>query len=49
MSSKDFNAILESAAKLPDGSFRVIASLAIPGKGLGPFRYEGTRSMIPTI
>lgn len=47
MTTRDFQHILDKAAKLPDGSFRAIASLAIPGKGLGPFRYEGTRSDDP--
>jgi hypothetical protein len=47
MSARDFHDILEKVAMLPDGSFRVLASLAIPGKGLGPFRYEGTRSDDP--
>jgi hypothetical protein len=39
--------ILANVPRLPDGSFRVIASLAIPGKNLGPFRYEGTRTDDP--
>jgi hypothetical protein len=47
MCTRDFHDILDKVAMLPDGSFRVIASLAIPGKGLGPFRYEGTRSDDP--
>jgi hypothetical protein len=47
MTARDFRHILDKAAKLPDGSFRAIASLAISGKGLGPFRYEGTRSDDP--
>jgi hypothetical protein len=47
MAPSDFRDILNKAAKLPDGSFRVMASLLIPGKGLGPFRYEGTRSDDP--
>jgi hypothetical protein len=47
MSTGDFHDILDKVAKLPDGSFRALASLAIPGKGIGPFRYEGTRSDDP--
>ncbi len=47
LTTKDFLDILEKVPLLPDGSFRVIASLAIPGKGIGPFRYEGTRSDDP--
>ncbi len=47
MATKDLWDILEKVPILPDGSFRVVASLAIPGKGLGPFRYEGTRSDDP--
>jgi hypothetical protein len=39
--------ILARSAVLPDGSFRVTASLAISGRDLGPFRYEGTRSDDP--
>ncbi len=45
--TKDLFEILAKVPLLPDGSFRVVASLAIPGKGLGPFRYEGTRSDDP--
>jgi hypothetical protein len=47
MTARDFQNILDKAAMEPDGSFRMAASLAIPGKGLGPFRYEGTRSDDP--
>ncbi|MDR0842953.1 MAG: hypothetical protein LBP68_06000 [Acidobacteriota bacterium] len=43
MSEKDMGEILDKAAILPDGSMRVIASFGIAGKGIGPFRYEGTR------
>ncbi|HEY3444006.1 MAG TPA: hypothetical protein VGK29_24850 [Paludibaculum sp.] len=34
-------------ARNADGSLRVVASLAAPGKPLGPFLYEGTRSDDP--
>jgi hypothetical protein len=47
MVAKDLFDILAKVPLLPDGSFRVTASLAIPGKSLGPFRYEGTRSDDP--
>jgi hypothetical protein len=47
MTARDLDDMLEKAAMMPDGSFRVVASLAIPGRGLGPFRYEGTRSDDP--
>jgi hypothetical protein len=45
--SRDFLDVLGKAPRFPDGSFRVVASLAIPGKDLGPFRYEGTPSDDP--
>ncbi len=47
MGMGDLLDVLAKVPLLPDGSFRVAASLAIPGKGLGPFRYEGTRSDDP--
>ena len=47
MLADDLVDILEKVSLLPDGSFRAVASLAIPGKDLGPFRYEGTRSDDP--
>jgi hypothetical protein len=47
MVNRDLLEILARVPLLPDGSFRVVASLMIPGKGLGPFRYEGTRSDDP--
>lgn len=47
MVAKDLYDILAQIPLLPDGTFRVVASLAIPGKELGPFRYEGTRSDDP--
>jgi hypothetical protein len=39
----DIEALLERAAKRPDGGYRVIASKGLSGKPLGPFRYWGTR------
>ena len=39
----DVNAILERAARNPDGTYRATAGRLIKGKVLGPFRYEGTR------
>lgn len=47
LATKDLFDILARVPLLPDGSFRVVASLAIPGRGIGPFRYEGTRSDDP--
>jgi len=39
----DLSALLEHAARKPDGTYRVIAGRLLPGKILGNFRYEGTR------
>ena len=39
----DLSAILELAARRPDGTYRVVAGRLLPGKILGNFRYEGTR------
>ena len=43
MRPADVDAVLAQAARNPDGSYRVVASKALPGKPLGPFRYYGTR------
>jgi hypothetical protein len=39
----DLDAVLERAPKSPDGTYRAAAGRFLPGKVLGPFRYEGTR------
>jgi len=39
----DMNAVLETAARNPDGSYRVIAGRLLPGKILGGYLYAGTR------
>jgi hypothetical protein len=39
----DLEDVLERAARSADGSYRVIAGRAIPGRTLGGFRYHGTR------
>ena len=39
----DLRDILAHAARSRDGSYRIMASLAVPGRDIGPFRYEGTR------
>ena len=39
----DLAIVLDKAARREDGSYRVTASLRLPGKDLGPFRYAGTR------
>ena len=36
--------ILSTAARLPDGRVRVVASLGVEGQPVGPFRFFGTRS-----
>jgi hypothetical protein len=39
----DLDAVLGRAARNADGTYEVAAARALPGKILGPFRYEGTR------
>ncbi len=43
MTGEDLDALLAKAARNADGSYRVVASKAVDGKPLGPFRYYGTR------
>jgi hypothetical protein len=43
MRPDDVDAVLERCARRADGSYRVAAGRLLPGKVLGPFRYEGTR------
>ncbi len=39
----DVDELLAKGARRPDGRFRVIASRALPGTPVGPFKYYGTR------
>jgi len=39
----DMNAILETVARKPDGTYRIVAGRLIRGKILGGYAYEGTR------
>jgi hypothetical protein len=43
MRRNDLDAILERASRSADGTYRAAAARLLPGKVLGPFRYEGTR------
>ena len=43
----DLDAVLERAARNADGTYRSGRGRQLPGKILGPFRYEGTRSDDP--
>ena len=43
MKPRDVDELLERAARDKDGSYRVLASKALSGRPLGPFRYYGTR------
>jgi hypothetical protein len=43
----DLHSILETAARNPDGTYRIVAGRLIPGKILGNFRFNGTRSDDP--
>lgn len=43
LTEEDVDALLRKVARNADGSYRVIASKAVEGKPLGPFRYHGTR------
>lgn len=44
MKPEDIDEILRKVARRPDGSIQAVASLALKGAPLGPFRYFGTRS-----
>ncbi len=39
----DLESVLGKAARKDDGTYRIVASKALPGRPLGPFRYHGTR------
>ena len=43
LTRRDLSAILERAQRSADGTYRAAAGRLLPGKVLGPFRYEGTR------
>ena len=43
MRDDDVDAVLRVAARRPDGSYRVVASRALPGEPVGPFLFAGTR------
>ena len=43
MTPRDLDDLLEKAPQEPDGTYRVLASKALSGRPLGPFRYYGTR------
>jgi hypothetical protein len=43
MTAEDLEDLLAKAARREDGSYRVVASKALPGKPVGHFKYYGTR------
>jgi len=47
MAWNDVKELAEDAHHYSDGTFRIVASLAVEGEYVGPFRYEGTRSDDP--
>ena len=47
MSEEDLYKILSRLNLRPDGTVRVVASLALEGRPVGPFLYEGTRADDP--
>jgi hypothetical protein len=47
MSGRDLDEILARVHRGKDGRYRATASVAVPGKPLGPYRYFGTRSDDP--
>jgi hypothetical protein len=47
MKSRAITEVLMKVKQSPDGSYRVTASLALPGRTIGPPRYYGTRSDDP--
>jgi hypothetical protein len=47
MTREDLDEIFARAARNADGTYRAAAGRQLPGRVLGPFRYEGTRSDDP--
>jgi hypothetical protein len=47
LTSRDVDTLLRIAAQETDGSYRIVASRALPGRPVGPFLYVGTRSDDP--
>ncbi len=47
MTDGDVDRLLARAARNADRSYRVLASLRLPGQPVGPFRYTGTRADDP--
>jgi hypothetical protein len=47
MTFDDIHRVLDRANKRPDGTYRMLASLAIPGRIIGGFKYFGTRKDDP--
>jgi hypothetical protein len=43
LTEQDIDALLKRVARNADGSYRVVASKAVQGKPVGPFRYYGMR------
>ena len=43
LTPNDLDRVLQQAARRPDGSYRIVASRALEGLPVGPFRYDGTR------
>ena len=43
MTTKDIDEVFDRAARSADGSYRVIAGRAVPGRPVGGFKYHGTR------
>ena len=43
LTRRDLEAVLERAARNADGTYEAAAARLLPGKVLGPFRYNGTR------
>jgi hypothetical protein len=47
MKNRDLDKLLAKVPKTTDGKYRALASLQLPGKPVGPFKYFGTRSDDP--
>ena len=47
MTRRDLDDVLARAERRADGSYRVAASRLVPGRVIGPFKYEGTRNDDP--